>query len=145
MYLLAFLEVLWVGESLDLCVLVLHLKHFSRPCFTVVDASLELVNVSKQWLLVQTLDLQTLLLIAQYLSKRSVLLDCPVRKSELVPRNYVFRLKVLDAAHLTIIKITMAEEEKHLDESMEMLYGALLRLDNEPENEQLLEWVKNVC
>ena len=95
--------------------------------------------------MVQTLDLQTLLLIAQYLSKRSVLLDCPVRKSELVPRNYVFRLKVLDAAHLTIIKITMAEEEKHLDESMEMLYGALLRLDNEPENEQLLEWVKNVC
>jgi hypothetical protein len=26
-----------------------------------------------------------------------------------------------------------------------MLYGALLRLDTEPENEQLLEWVKNVC
>lgn len=96
-------------------------------------------------MLVQTLNLQTLLLIAQYLRERSVLFDCPICKSKLVPCDYVFRLKVLDAAHLRIIKITMAEEEKHLDESMEMLYGALLRLDNEPENEQLLEWVKNVC
>jgi hypothetical protein len=39
----------------------------------------------------------------------------------------------------------MADEEKQLDESMEMLFGALLRLDNEPENEGLVEWVKNVC
>ena len=31
----------------------------------------------------------------------------------------------------------MADEEKQLDESMEMLFGALLRLDNEPENEGL--------
>jgi len=29
----------------------------------------------------------------------------------------------------------MAEDEKQLDESMEMLFGALMRLDNEPENE----------
>lgn len=28
---------------------------------------------------------------------------------------------------------------------MESLYGALLRLDTEIENEKLLEWVKNVC
>jgi len=39
----------------------------------------------------------------------------------------------------------MADEEKQLDESMEMLFGALLRLDNEPENEGLVEWVQNVC
>jgi hypothetical protein len=39
----------------------------------------------------------------------------------------------------------MVEEAQVLDESMEMLYGALIRLDNEPENEGLLEWVKNVC
>lgn len=39
----------------------------------------------------------------------------------------------------------MVEEAQFLDESMEMLYGALIRLDNEPENEGLLEWVKNVC
>jgi hypothetical protein len=95
--------------------------------------------------LVQAFNLKTLLLVAHYLGERAILLDGPIGKSELVPSNYIFCLEVLNAAHLTIIKITMAEEEKHLDESMEMLYGALLRLDNEPENEQLLEWVKNVC
>ena len=125
--------------------LVLHAKYFPRPRLAVVDTSLELVDVSQQRLLVQTLDLETLLLVAQNLCERSVLLNGPICKSELVPCNYIFRLEVLDAAHQTIIKITMAEEEKHLDESMEMLYGALIRLDNEPENEQLLEWVKNVC
>jgi len=36
-------------------------------------------------------------------------------------------------------------ESQQLDEQMEMLYGALLRLDNETENEQLMDWVKNVC
>ena len=94
--------------------------------------------------MVQAFNLKTLLLVAHYLGEGAILLDGPIGKSELVPCNYIFCLEVLNAAHLTIIKITMAEEEKHLDESMEMLYGALLRLDNEPENEQLLEWVKNV-
>ncbi len=28
---------------------------------------------------------------------------------------------------------------------MENLYGALLRLDTEQENDQLKDWVKNVC
>ncbi len=84
-------------------------------------------------------------MVAHYLGEGAILLDGPIGKSELIPGDYIFCFKVLNAAHLTIIKITMAEEEKHLDESMEMLYGALLRLDNEPENEQLLEWVKNVC
>ena len=36
-------------------------------------------------------------------------------------------------------------EEKKLDESIEMLYGALIRLDTEKENEALLEWCKSVC
>lgn len=124
---------------------MLHAKYFSGSCLTIVDTSLELIEVSQKRLLVQAFNLQTLLLVAHYLGERAILLDGPIGKSELVPSNYIFCLEVLNAAHLTIIKITMAEEEKHLDESMEMLYGALLRLDNEPENEQLLEWVKNVC
>lgn len=37
------------------------------------------------------------------------------------------------------------EEEQQLDESIEMLYGALQRLDTEPDNEELLEWCKNIC
>lgn len=35
-------------------------------------------------------------------------------------------------------------DSKQLDESMEMLYGALVRLDNESDNQALLDWVKNV-
>ena len=124
---------------------MMHAKYFSGSCLTIVDASLELIEVSQKRLLVQAFNLKTLLLVAHYLGEGAILFDGPISKSELVPSNYIFCLNVLNAAHLTIIKITMAEEEKHLDESMEMLYGALLRLDNEPENEQLLEWVKNVC
>lgn len=36
-------------------------------------------------------------------------------------------------------------ESQQLDENMEMLYSALLKLDVETENEGLLNWVKNVC
>lgn len=36
-------------------------------------------------------------------------------------------------------------ETQQLDEQMEMLYGALLRLDEEEDNDQLMDWVKNVC
>lgn len=32
-----------------------------------------------------------------------------------------------------------------LDEQLEMLYGALLRLDEEKDNEELKAWVMNVC
>lgn len=40
----------------------------------------------------------------------------------------------------------MVESElQELDEQMESLYGALLRLDDEQENEQLKDWVKTVC
>ncbi len=40
----------------------------------------------------------------------------------------------------------MVESElQQLDEQMENLYGALLRLDTEQENDQLKDWVKNVC
>lgn len=46
MYLLAFLQVLRIGESLDLCVFMLHAKYFSGSCLTIVDASLELIEVS---------------------------------------------------------------------------------------------------
>lgn len=37
------------------------------------------------------------------------------------------------------------DESQQLDEHMEQLYGALLRLDDEEDNEQLMDWVKNVC
>jgi hypothetical protein len=39
----------------------------------------------------------------------------------------------------------MEAESQQLDEQMEMLYKALLRLDTETDNEDLLAWVKNVC
>ena len=35
--------------------------------------------------------------------------------------------------------------EEQLDEQIEMLYDALLRLDEESDNEALLEWCKNVA
>jgi len=38
-----------------------------------------------------------------------------------------------------------SEESQQLDEQMTGLYDALLRLDEEAENEELMEWVKQVC
>ena len=37
------------------------------------------------------------------------------------------------------------EESQQLDEQMTGLYDALLRLDEETENEELMDWVKQVC
>ena len=37
------------------------------------------------------------------------------------------------------------QEERKLDESIEMLFGALVRLDTETDNEALREWCKNIC
>ena len=39
----------------------------------------------------------------------------------------------------------MVEEENPLDAQIEMLHGALTRLDTETENEALLDWCKNCC
>jgi hypothetical protein len=36
-------------------------------------------------------------------------------------------------------------ESQQLDETMENLYQALLKLDEEPDNEPLKEWVHRVC
>ena len=36
-------------------------------------------------------------------------------------------------------------DDQQLDQHIEQLYQALLRLDTETENEALLEWCKNVC
>ena len=36
-------------------------------------------------------------------------------------------------------------ETGQLDAQIEQLYGALIRLDTETENEALLEWCKNIC
>ena len=36
-------------------------------------------------------------------------------------------------------------ESQQLDEQMEMLYTALLRLDTETENDKLKDWVRNIC
>ena len=35
--------------------------------------------------------------------------------------------------------------EQQLDESVQMLYDALIRLEDETENEDLIDWVQNVC
>lgn len=37
------------------------------------------------------------------------------------------------------------QDSAQLDAQIEMLYGALIRLDTETDNEALLEWCKNVC
>ncbi len=37
------------------------------------------------------------------------------------------------------------KEERKLDDSIEMLFGALVRLDTETENAALREWCKNIC
>ena len=37
------------------------------------------------------------------------------------------------------------QEEHQLDQQIEMLYDALVRLDEETENEALLDWCKNIC
>jgi hypothetical protein len=39
----------------------------------------------------------------------------------------------------------MASEGQDLDEQMQALYEGLLRLDEERENEELMDWVKSVC
>ena len=36
-------------------------------------------------------------------------------------------------------------QERKLDDSIEMLFSALVRLDTETNNEALREWCKNVC
>ena len=36
-------------------------------------------------------------------------------------------------------------EDQQLDQHIEQLYQALLRLDTETENDALTEWCKNVC
>ena len=43
-----------------------------------------------------------------------------------------------------MVEATQPEERK-LDDSIEMLFGALVRLDTETENDALREWCLNIC